>query len=566
MPLPPRDLLILLLTAPREGSGRETGPTLRLRLSADAELPRLLLQTERQMRPSGPPGPFFRRVVEELVGARLESLEQVRSDRLVIAKFTGTPSGEPRSLVLELTGRKANLVLLGPGERVLDVLVPPKAKASESPRLAPGVAWAPPPGAPRGGTDEPGLAESLAPPAIPPLHPGTAPNAPGDRATAESSSGEHASPGSTPGPAIERPTGPDAPASSDAPGPSNAPDSDRPAPHPEAPLSHLVEFVLGATVADSSRTRLRRDLGQRLDRKLKRARSLLAGLEEKAAAADGAERIRMDGELLKANMQRIRRGMDSLEVEDYFSDPVVPRTLELDPRRSANENVQRAFDRYHKLVRSQANVHAELGLCSERIEALAELRARVDAPDQDPDELEREAVERRLLERKQEGDVRKRKTPQPRLPYRRFTASRGSEIRVGRTARDNDELTLRHSKGSDLWLHTADAPGSHVVLRLEKGAEPDPEEVLDAAHLAVHFSPLRAAGKASVHVAPRKLVTKPKGAKAGLVSLSGGRTLMVRMQPQRLEGLLAGDSRRLAPRNDGSGQGGSGPAGSGLGA
>jgi predicted ribosome quality control (RQC) complex YloA/Tae2 family protein len=109
---------------------------------------------------------------------------------------------------------------------------------------------------------------------------------------------------------------------------------------------------------------------------------------------------------------------------------------------------------------------------------------------------------------------------------------------VGRSARDNDELTMRHSKGSDLWLHTADAPGSHVVLCLDKGAEADPEEVLDAAHLAVHFSPLKGARRADVHVAARKLVHKPKGAKPGLVTLSGGKVLSVRMQPERLERLL----------------------------
>src|SRR5690606_36553408 len=91
----------------------------------------------------------------------------------------------------------------------------------------------------------------------------------------------------------------------------------------------------------------------------------------------------------------------------------------------------------------------------------------------------------------------------------------------------------------DLWFHTADHPGSHVVLVVEKNAEPDPEEVLDAAHLAVHFSPARNARRASVHVALRKLVHKPKGAKPGLVTLSGGRTIELRMQPERLERLLA---------------------------
>ena len=162
------------------------------------------------------------------------------------------------------------------------------------------------------------------------------------------------------------------------------------------------------------------------------------------------------------------------------------------------------------------------------------------------------AVEEGLLAPPQEADPRRRKAPAPRLPYRTFEGVKGTEIRVGRTARDNDALSLKLCNGNDLWLHTADAPGSHVVLRTSvnargkgkgKSPEADPEELLDAAHLAVHFSPLRGAEKADVHVCPCKQVHKPKGAKPGLVTLSGGRTLQVRLEPERLERLLRADRR-----------------------
>lgn len=149
-----------------------------------------------------------------------------------------------------------------------------------------------------------------------------------------------------------------------------------------------------------------------------------------------------------------------------------------------------------------------------------------------------------LLEPRQQGDVRKRKAPAPRKPYRVFRGCKGSEIRVGRTARDNDTLTIRLARGSDYWLHTADCPGSHVILCTPRGQEPDPEEVLDAAHLAVHFSPVRGTDRAPVHVAARKHVHKPKGAKPGLVTLSGGRILQVRVQQSRLDALLRGDPDR----------------------
>jgi predicted ribosome quality control (RQC) complex YloA/Tae2 family protein len=87
-------------------------------------------------------------------------------------------------------------------------------------------------------------------------------------------------------------------------------------------------------------------------------------------------------------------------------------------------------------------------------------------------------------------------------------------------------------------MHTADSPGSHVVLRVPKGTEPHPEDLIDAAHLAVHFSPQKSASRVRVHVARRKEVHKPRGAKPGLVTLSGGKILDVRVQPARLQRLL----------------------------
>ena len=86
-----------------------------------------------------------------------------------------------------------------------------------------------------------------------------------------------------------------------------------------------------------------------------------------------------------------------------------------------------------------------------------------------------------------------------------------------------------------------------MVLRLERKGEPDHEEVLDAAHLAIHFSPVRGTSKAPVHVAFRKQVHKPRGAKPGLVHLSGGRIMTVRVQPERTERLLRSARTRDAP-------------------
>jgi predicted ribosome quality control (RQC) complex YloA/Tae2 family protein len=109
---------------------------------------------------------------------------------------------------------------------------------------------------------------------------------------------------------------------------------------------------------------------------------------------------------------------------------------------------------------------------------------------------------------------------------------------VGRSDAGNDHLTTRLARGNDLFFHLDGAPGSHVVLRTGGRTDPPSEALLDACELAVHFSKAKNASRADVHVVPIKNVRKPKGAKPGLVTVHGGRTVHLRRTPARLARLL----------------------------
>lgn len=475
-PRPPKDAILAFLPGP---AGPDA-PILRVYLSCQGDTGRVHLQHGRIQRHSGPEGPFYQRLRAELSGARLRRIQQVRGDRIVLFEFQAA-SGR-RALVLELTGRHSNLILLGKGDEVLDILVPaPKKK--EHPRLRIGHAWEPPPGHPKD--------ENLASIAVA------------------------------------------------YPEPEDPPESVQRGHAHHAPLSHRIECALAPRAEADTADILRRDLSRRLERRLNRTRRAQRGLARRAEAAEGAERIRQDGELLKACGAQVSRGAKSVELTDYF-DPETPmRLITLDPKLSSGANADKLFARYKKLLRSTEGMEEEAKRHATKAAALEDLLERLQAGEENPSDIEGEARAGGLLEERQQADARKRKAPTPRLPYKTFTACRGSQVRVGRTARDNDQLTFRHANGNDLWLHTADAPGSHVVLRLAKGVEPDSEELLDAATLAVHFSPLREASRADVHIAHIKEVKKLRGAKPGLVTLSGGKTLHVRMQPERIQRLLA---------------------------
>ena len=136
---PPRDAVLAFLP----GSQGPDAPILRIYLSCQGETGRLHLQHGRLARHTGPEGPFYQRLMEDLPGAELRKIQQVRGDRLVLFEFS-TEKGR-RALVLELTGRHSNLLLLGKGDEVLELLVSPPKKQAE-PRLVRGLPWTPPPG------------------------------------------------------------------------------------------------------------------------------------------------------------------------------------------------------------------------------------------------------------------------------------------------------------------------------------------------------------------------------------------------------------------------------------
>jgi len=134
---------------------------------------------------------------------------------------------------------------------------------------------------------------------------------------------------------------------------------------------------------------------------------------------------------------------------------------------------------------------------------------------------------------------RRRETgPSARLRPRRYAASGGLEIWVGRSDEGNDHLTMRLARGKDLFLHLEGSPGSHVILRTEGRDDPPSEALLEAAELAVHFSKHRKVTRADIHVVPVKNISKPRGAKPGLVYVTGGRSLRLRREPARLKRVL----------------------------
>ena len=283
------------------------------------------------------------------------------------------------------------------------------------------------------------------------------------------------------------------------------------------------------------------------ERKLRLAR-------EDAARGAEAGKWKRYGELVAAHLTTLKPGERVLRANDFETGE--PVEVPLDATKTPADNKDDYFRRARKGERTALKAAQEVAEAEDRLAQLAALEARVAAAGEDADALARLAEEPEL------GRLLDRFTPQPtgpsgkpekktrewhlgknvlptRLTPKVYKTADGLEVWVGKNDDGNDVLTTRLARGNDLFFHLEGNPGSHVVLRTEgKGEDAPAESVLDAAELAVHFSKAKTATRASVHIAPIKNVSKPSGAKPGLVYVTRGKTIQLRRQAERLARVL----------------------------
>ena len=271
--------------------------------------------------------------------------------------------------------------------------------------------------------------------------------------------------------------------------------------------------------ADQRRTNLRRRLTARRKGLARRA----SKQETESDRGETASDLQRQGDLLQSAFGRLRRGMAEVEVPDFYDGGT--RRIELDPARDAAENLDRLYARARKARRAGEEAGRRLLETLDELEGLDEALRRLDEePSADLDEL--------LPKR----GKRQRRRDEPRLPYRIYRTPSGAEIRVGRGARDNDDLTFRHSKGNDVWLHVRSRPGAHVVIRAP-GPHPTPELLVVAAQVALLHSGIKPGAREEVAWTRVKHVRKPKGLAPGKVMPSQVKVLYVEADPEVVAGL-----------------------------
>jgi predicted ribosome quality control (RQC) complex YloA/Tae2 family protein len=492
-----------------------------LLLSAEPDVTRLHAAARRPRQPDAP-FPFQAPLRRELEGARLTALETLPGDRVVALTFERR--GQPLRLIAELTGRHGNLFLVG-GDGIIRASA--GRNLSQRRALVPGSPYVPPvlpPGPPL--------------PASPPADGGgrggdNTLRGQGDLARGDAGGGDSARGGG----------GQADIARSDAGGEDTArggQDRLRFAPLEGArwPLSAAIERAYEEREEARLLAEGRRRLREPLRAAVARAGRALAKLADEAARVPVAEADRRVADLLKSSLHRVPRGAREVTVTEWTEDGPREVRVTIDPALTPQANMERYYRRYRRIAESAARVDARAAEVRAREAALRALLAAVDAAAlPELPRLEKEA--RRLSAGPRPAAPPRRRQDEPAPPYRAFRSLAGVAILVGRGAAQNDALTLRVARGNDLWLHARGRTGAHVVARLERGRAPDQETLLDAAHLAIHFSDARGEPQADVAITRAKHVRKPKGAAPGAVTYSQEKVMLLRVERGRIERLLS---------------------------
>ncbi|HKG15778.1 MAG TPA: NFACT family protein [Pyrinomonadaceae bacterium] len=448
----------------RAGGGRY------LFVSVEPGWPRLYLisRTVRELeRASQQPAPFSLLLRKALGGATLRASKKDDGERVVRFVFDVPDAvGDVReaTLVAQLTGRTSNLFLLDSHGRILDALRPSRGEGQET-----GDVYSPPVSRHSPSTSKETAAARREPPAI---------SREGSSSLSE---------------ALDR--------------------------H----YRRLEEERAFDARASSAAARIKQESA--------RLGKLRENLSRDLAAHGDAEEHRRAGDLLLANIGTAERRGPVVRLKDYYAEGEPTIELEVEENRTLQDEAARRFARYTKAKRAAREIATRLETVESEFCALeskrAELESVIDARDSAALETLTGARGARPAQAPR-AKASKKGVDEGTRGLRRYRSSDGYEIIVGRRAKENDQLTFKVARSYDTWMHAADYPGSHVVVRARGRDEPVPHRtVVEAAQLAAHFSQAAKDSKVAVNYTQRKFVSKPKGAALGLVYLSSFRTLLV---------------------------------------
>lgn len=250
-------------------------------------------------------------------------------------------------------------------------------------------------------------------------------------------------------------------------------------------------------------------------------------LSEDLLRAEDSDRFRLYGELLTANLHCIKPGAEEVTLVNYYDGQ--PLSVPLSAKLSAAKNAQQYFKKYAKAKTAVKEKTAQLAETETDLAYLESVLLSLDSAESESqlDQIRDELVETGYLRFRAKPGLRRKKAKADPI---RYTLSDGSVALVGRNNRENDHLTMTYAGKTDVWFHTKDIPGSHVILPMKEGrsvADLPAELIYEVASIAAYHSKARASANVPVDYVPVRHIRKPNGAKPGMVIFTHNATVYV---------------------------------------
>ena len=302
---------------------------------------------------------------------------------------------------------------------------------------------------------------------------------------------------------------------------------------PESFSALLDSFYAGRDRLEQQRRRSHELLKTVRTLRDRQQRKLIARQGEREKSEE-REELRKTAELITANLYRLKKGDTRFTCQDYYQVDCPEIEITLDPLKTPQQNAAAMFREYNKRKAASEHLTKLIAESEEQLEYLNSVLELIGAAEGEKDlaDLRRELVDTGYLKPAGGKKQEKGKTQAPL----RFRSSDGMEILVGRSNLQNDELTTKLGRRTDCWLHTQKIHGSHVLIRCE-GEVPSDKCIEEAAMIAAWYSQGRDGGKIPVDYTMLKNVRKPSGSLPGKVIYTDYKTVLVQSDEELVKRL-----------------------------
>ena len=271
------------------------------------------------------------------------------------------------------------------------------------------------------------------------------------------------------------------------------------------------------------------DLFRFVNKELTKNKNKLVKLEKTIEDAYDCEKYRIYGDLLYAYSYQIEKGAKEAILPDFETEE--PVRIPLDPKFDAKYNGKKMYQKYNKAKNAQTIVAEQIELCQKEIDYFELLQAQLEqASFNDAKEIRQELAQKGYL-KKQEAKIRKKK---PQVPSFLTYEIDGVKIFVGKNNIQNDYLTWKQAKKTDIWMHTKDIHGSHVILDTDAPSE---AVLRGGALLAAYYSKARNSSSVPVNYTPVKQLKKVPSSALGFVSIGSYKTIYIDPSEEEIEKL-----------------------------